>query len=511
MISCFRGFRMVTIEEISVFCKKKGFVYPTAEIYGGLSGFFDFSYLGVELKNNIKQHFWKTFVKSRQDVVGIDGSIITNPKVWVASGHAENFGDILIECKKCSEKLRADVLIENVLKIKTEGMNLEELGNIIKNKNLFCPNCKGEFRSPVKFNLMFETNVGPTKGNVAFLRPETAQLIFTDFKLVSENARLKLPFGIAQIGKAYRNEISPRDFLFRMREFEQMEIEFFTHPNKADDCPLISEVINLKVNFYSAENQVKNTPHLVTTIKNMLEQHLLTQWHAYWLGCVYQWFLTLGINPDKIRIREHLKEELAHYAGACFDIEYEFSFGWKEIHGNADRRQFDMSSHIQASKKDLTYFDEETKSKVIPMVASEPSQGVERAFLAFLCDAYYDDKDRGNIVLKLDPELAPIKVGIFPLINKLDEKAKEVYNSLRHKFTCLFDRSGSIGRRYARADEIGVLYSVTIDFETLDNNTVTLRDRDTTKQVRISIDDLSKTIILLLNKEIKLENAGKLI
>jgi len=479
----------LTIEDISVFCKKKGFVYPNSEIYGSFSGFFDYGHLGVELKNNIKNSFWKVFVQQREDIVGIDGAIITHPKVWKASGHVDSFIDYIYSCNKCKIVVKGD-----------------------DDKGVKCPKCNNELSNPKKFNLMFKTNIGPveTNENVSYLRPETAQLIFTNYKLVQETARKKLPFGIAQIGKAFRNEISPRDFLFRSREFEQFEIEFFVHPKKVNECPYIGEVENMKVNILTIENQQKGQEHKETTIKQVINKKIASQWHAYWLAQFYEFFINLGIKRENLRLRQHLKEELAHYASACFDIEYKFPFGWKEIHGNADRQQFDLKQHMEFSKTSLEYFDEETKEKVIPYVASEPSQGIDRAFLAFLIDAYNDDKKRGNIVLKLDPRLAPIKAGVFPLVNKLNDKAKEVFDKLKLEFNCVFDKNGSIGRRYARADEIGIPYCVTVDFDTLNDHAITIRDRDTTKQIRVKISDLVNVLNGLLNRKASFEEILKL-
>ncbi len=491
----------INIEDMARFCKEKGFVYQDSEIYGSLAGFWDFGPLGVELKNNIKQNWWKTFVQNREDVVGIDGSIITHRKIWEASGHVSCFADLVITCSKCKNKLRADQFIEDQLKIPADGMKAEEVNKHVKKNKLKCLKCKGDFAKVNDFNLMFETFVGPMKekSNIAYLRPETAQLIFADFHLVMENARLKLPCGIAQIGKAFRNEISPRDFLFRSREFEQMEMEFFTHPDKINDCEFFDEVKDMKVNIMTTKMQDKNeSKHKIIKVKDLAK--LTSKWHAYWIAKNYEWFLELGINPKNLRIREHLKKELAHYAGACFDLDYNFPFGWKEIQGNADRTQYDLSQHIKVSGKDVSIYDEESKKKVLPYVASEPSQGVDRAFLAFMFDAYNDDKKRGNIVLKLHPKLAPVKVGIFPLVKKLSGKAREIYNMLKKDYVCIYDQGGSVGRRYSRADERGYPVCVTIDFETIEkDDCVTLRDRNTTKQERVKIKDLKNEIAKYLN------------
>jgi len=384
-------------------------------------------------------------------------------------------------------------------------MNLDAIFTLIKDKNLKCPNCGSDFKEPEYFNLMFKTDVGAREGNIAYLRPETAQSIFTNFKLVYDNARMKVPFGIAQTGKAFRNEISPREFLFRCREFEMFEIEYFCHPNKLNECHDFDSVKAMKVNFFDGKKQS------AVKIGDLVKKKLIkTRWHAYWLALFYKFFLDLGIKKENLRIREHMKKELAHYAEACFDIEYKFPFGWREIHGNADRKQFDLTQHAKFSKTDLSIFDEETKKKFIPYVAAEPSQGIGRAMLAFLFDAYEFDKKRGNVVLKLHPKLAPIKVGIFPLVNKLDKEAKKVYNMLKEDFSCLWDRSGSIGRRYARADETGVPVCSTYDFDSLKDDSITLRSRDSTKQVRIKISELKDKITKFLNGE-KLEKLGKVV
>ncbi len=493
---------MISIEEMSVFCKKKGLVYPTAEIYGSLAGFWDYGPLGVELKKNIINLWWKKFVQEREDIVGIDGAIITNPKVWKASGHVDSFTDILVECTKCKTRLRADHLIEDKLGIKTEGAGEKEISEILKDQKIVCPKCHGNLSSPKHFNLMFVTEVGPVEGEKSYLRAETAQLIFANFKLIYETSRKKMPFGIAQKGKAFRNEISPRDFLFRSREFEQMEIEFFVHPEKKDDCLLFKEVEKLKVNILTAEKQGKKNSKEEGESKKIGELvGMASKWHLYWLGAAYQWFLDLGVKEKKLRLREHLKDELAHYAGACFDIEYKFPFGWKEIYGNAERKQFDLQQHAKFSKKEMTVFDEESKEKVIPYVASEPSQGVDRSFLTFLYDAYENDKKRGNIVLKLHPQLSPVKVGVFPLVNKLDGPARQIYEELKKEFVCIFDRSGSVGRRYARADEIGIPFCITYDFESEKDKNVTIRDRDSTKQIRVKIKDLKDVLSKLIKGE----------
>ena len=506
----------LTIDEMATFCKRKGFVYPNSEIYGGVSGFYDFGHLGVELKNNIKKEWWKTFVQQRDDIVGIDGSIISHPMIWKASGHVDGFTDVLVDCNKCGSRFRGDQLLEEKLKISAAGMSLDEIAKKLKGHKIKCQKCGNELGDPKKFNLMFTTNVGPVQSSssVTFLRPETAQLIFTNFRLVQENARLKLPFGIAQIGKAFRNEISPRDFLFRMREFEQMEIEYFVHPDKYDDCFYIDEFMDYEMNVLSADMQKQNKKMEKMSIKEALHKKIIkTRWHAYWLAAMHKWFVDLGADGSHFRIRQHVKDELSHYALDTWDLEYEFPFGWKELQGLSNRTDFDLKQHVEHSKTDISIFDEETKKKILPHVICEPSMGVERAFLVFMFDAYYYDKSRDNIVLKLHPKLSPIKVGVFPLVSnkaELVKKSRDVYDSIKKIWPCTFDLSGSIGRRYARADETGIYATVTVDFESLEDESVTIRSRDTTEQVRIKISDLKDVLTKFMESE-KLSRLGEVV
>ena len=413
----------LTIEEMATFCKKKGFVFQSAEIYGGLSGFFDYGPLGVELKNKIKQSWHKFIVQDRFNVVSQDGSIITNPKVWKASGHLDSFADLVLTTKKSKKKLRADHFLEAELDISAEGLSAKEINEIIKKNNL---NYKGEEFEEVKdFNLMFSTEVGVEDGNTSYLRPETCQSIFPNFKLIMETSRQKLPFGISQIGKSFRNEISPREFLFRVREFEQMELEFFIHP-KQKKCPsLTKKHKDLKFQFLSSENQEKKSKITTITISELLKKKKLSEWHAYWLAEMYLWYTELlKFNPKNIRIREHTNKELSHYSSATFDIDYKFPFGFKEILGIADRGQYDLTKHQQHSKSKLEVHDEASGEKVIPTVI-EPSQGVDRLFLAMLYEAFNDDKKRGNIVLKLPPSFAPTTCGVFPLVKNKEEILKK--------------------------------------------------------------------------------------
>ncbi len=506
----------LTIDEMATFCKRKGFVYPNSEIYGGVAGFYDFGHLGVELKNNIKQQWWAAFVKQRDDVVGIDGSIISHPMVWKASGHVDGFTDILVDCKKCGSRFRADTLIEDKLRIATAGMQIDELAKKIAEHKIKCQKCGNELGEPKQFNLMFATHVGPVEASssLAFLRPETAQLIFTNFRLVQENARAKLPFGIAQIGKAFRNEISPRDFLFRMREFEQMELEYFINPEKQEDCNCINEVLDYEINILSADMQKQNKKMQNMTIKECLDKKVIkSKWHAYWLASMHKWFIGLGVDAGHFRARQHVQDELSHYALDTWDLEYEFPFGWKELQGLSNRSDFDLKQHIQYSKTDLSIFDEETKKKILPHVVCEPSLGVERAFLVFMFDAYHYDKARDNVVLKIHPNLAPVKFGVFPLVSnkkELVEKAKQIHNELKQCWTCTFDTSGSIGRRYARADEIGIYACITVDFESLEEESVTVRSRDTTEQIRVRISELKDVLSRFMEGE-KLSKLGKIV
>ena len=502
------------IDDIAAFCKRKGFVFPTSEIYGGLAGFFEYGPLGSELKNNIKSAWWKYHVRDREDVVGIDGTIISHPKTWEASGHLANFDDVFIQCAKCGERYRADHVVEEVLNIHAEGLKAEDLDKLIKENHIRCINCKGEYGKAMPFNMMFKTHIGPiaTDENVAYLRPETAQNIFSDFKSVVETARLKLPFGIAQIGRVFRNEIAPRNFLFRCREFEQMELEYFIHPAKANDCPFLKEVINNKMLVLSADMQKDKKEEVQMSMKDCLDKGIIkTQWHAYWLAMEHNWFTALGAKPENFRIRQHVADEKSHYALDTWDLEYKFPFGWKELQGMANRTDYDLKQHMKHSGKDLSLFDEATKQKVIPHVVAEPSQGIGRASLVFLYDSYEDDKTRGNVVLHLHPALAPTTIGVFPLLSNREElttKARQVFDMLKKDFTTAYDRGGSIGRRYARMDEIGTPYCVTVDYDSVKNDDVTVRDRDSTKQTRVKIVDLKQILQKLVSGEIAFHKVG---
>ena len=451
-----------SMDKIVALCKSRGYVYPGSEIYGGLANTWDYGPLGNELKNNIKNAWRKKFIQEQPNIVGLDAAILMNPETWVASGHVGGFSDPLIDCKECKTRHRADKLIEEWAHEQgkdmiADGMSDKELMDFIKENNIPCPNCgKSNFTDIRKFNLMFKTFQGVTEDKTAeiYLRPETAQGIFVDFKNVLRTSRKKIPMGIAQIGKAFRNEITPGNFIFRTREFEQMELEFFCEPGTD------------------------------------------LEWHKYWKEFCENWLLSLGIKKENIRLRDHSKEELVFYSNATTDIEFAFPFGWGELWGIADRTDYDLKQHMEHSKQDLTYLDPETKEKYIPYVI-EPSLGADRVLLAFLCNAYEEEKlEDGDtrVVLHLHPELAPYKVAVLPLSKKLSEKSTEVYKKLSKKFMCDYDEAGSIGKRYRREDEIGTPYCVTIDFDTLEDNCVTIRDRDTMEQVRISIDELENWI-----------------
>ena len=433
---------VVTMEKIVNLCKRRGFVFPSSEIYGGLGSCWDYGPLGVELKRNVKEAWWRDVVTSRPDVVGLDCSIMMHPKVWEASGHVANFSDPMVDCKKCKARFRADHL-----------------------NDLRCPEkpskrpgeCGGELTEPRNFNLMFKTHMGPVEETAAvvYLRPETAQGIFVNFLNVVNSARMRPPFGIAQIGKSFRNEITPGNFLFRTREFEQMEIEFFVKPGEDD------------------------------------------AWFEYWKATRLAWYGRYGIRSERLRLREHAADELAHYAKGCADVEYEFPIGWSELEGIANRTDFDLNAHMQTSGKDLSFFDDSSKERYVPYVI-EPSAGADRSTLAFLVDAYDEDgpEDDRRAVLRLHPALAPIKVAIFPLMRKdgHPEKAQELVELLRPHCAVDYDQAGSIGRRYRRQDEIGTPFCVTVDHQTMTDDTVTLRDRDSMEQQRLPISELLSVV-----------------
>ena len=429
------------MEKIVSLCRRRGFIFPSSEIYGGLSSCWDYGPLGVELKRNIKQAWWQSAVHERDDMVGLDTSILMHPQVWASSGHLAGFSDPLVECKTCHLRWRVDDLKENN-----------------------CPSCGGELTEPRMFNLMFKTFMGPIEDEAAtvYLRPETAQGMFVNFGNVLNTTRKRLPFGIAQIGKAFRNEITTGNFIFRSREFEQMEIEYFVKPGTDKE------------------------------------------WFDYWVQERLNWYLNLGIKKDNLRLRQHMKTELAHYALDCYDIEYQFPMGWAELEGIANRGDFDLVQHAKYSGKNLEYFDDETKKHYVPYVI-EPSAGVDRSTLAVLCDAYDEelDNDEIRVVLRFDTKLAPIKVAILPLSRKepVVELAKQVYTNLRQCWIVQYDDAQSIGRRYRRQDEIGTPYCVTIDFQSLEDQQATIRERDSMNQIRVPISTLKTVLTAKFNGE----------
>ena len=446
----------VTMDDIVNYCKQYGFIFQGSEIYGGLANTWDFGPLGKELKENIRKCWWKKFVQENPYNYGIDSAIFMNPQVWVASGHVTNFNDPLIDCKNCKSRFRADHLIEDFSqgKVNCEGWENEEIEKYVKENEIACPKCgKKDFTPIRKFNLLFETEQGVTEDTKSkiYLRGETAQGIFLNFLNVARTMRLKVPFGICQTGKSFRNEITPGNFIFRLREFEQMEMEFFCEPNTD------------------------------------------LEWFGYWKNYCLDFLKSLGIKKDMIRYRDHEKEELSFYSKATTDIEFLFPFGWGELWGIADRTDYDLNNHMEASKQDLRYLNPETGEKYVPFVI-EPSLGLERAFLAVLCNSYEKEKlDDGEEreLLRIHPALAPMKATILPLVKKIHaDKAKEIYAELSKEFMVSYDESGSIGKRYRRSDAIGTPYSITIDDETLNNNTVTIRHRDTMEQEVIKVDDL---------------------
>ena len=450
-----------TMEQIVNLCKGRGFIFAGSEIYGGLANTWDYGPLGVELKNNVKKAWWKKFVQENPYNVGLDAAILMNPQVWVASGHVGGFSDPLMDCKECHERFRADKVIEDWcqenhfdLGHSVDAMSQAEMKQFVEEHNIPCPTCgKHNWTDIRQFNLMFKTFQGVTEDakNTVYLRPETAQGIFVNFQNVQRTTRRKLPFGVCQVGKSFRNEITPGNFTFRTREFEQMELEFFCQPGTD------------------------------------------LEWFQYWRNFCHQWLLSLGMRDENLRLRDHAQEELCFYSKATTDFEFMFPFGWGELWGVADRTDYDLKAHMKVSGKSLEYTDPNTGEKYVPYVI-EPSLGVERMVLAILCNAYEEEEADGEtrVVLKLHHALAPYKVAVLPLQKKaLGEKSEEIYKQLSKEFMCTYDESGSIGKRYRRQDEIGTPYCVTVDFETLENGTVTVRERDSMAQIRLPIDKLA--------------------
>ena len=456
----------VTMEKLVSVCKQYGYIFQGSEIYGGLSNSWDYGTLGVELKNNLKKAWWKKFVEERENIFGLDSAIIMNPEIWVASGHVGGFSDPLIDCKKCKSRHRADKLIEEFTEGQEtgDGWSNEKLEKYIEENDIKCPKCGSkDFTKIRQFNLLFETSIGVTEENknTVYLRGETAQGIFVNFLNVQRSMRAKLPFGIGQIGKSFRNEITPGNFIFRQREFEQMEMEFFCKP----DTDL--------------------------------------EWFDYWRNYCMDFLKQIGLKEENLRFRDHKKEELSFYSKATTDIEYNYPQGWGELWGIADRTDYDLSRHMEHSKQDLRYLDPETNEKYIPYVV-EPAVGLDRMLLAVLTDAYKEETlEDGSVreVMKIHPAIAPYKVAILPLVKKYhSEKANEIFETLKKEFMCTYDETGNIGKRYRRQDVAGTPYCITIDEDTLEKGTVTVRDRDTMQQETIKIEEITDYI----NKKIKL-------
>ncbi|MFR8087199.1 MAG: glycine--tRNA ligase [Lachnospirales bacterium] len=449
-----------TMEKIVALAKARGFMFAGSEIYGGLANTWDYGPLGVELKNNVKKAWWDAFIRTSPYNVGMDSAILMNPEVWVATGHVGNFDDPLMDCKACKSRFRADKLIEGYMfangltpEKPIDGWTNEEMEQYIEDRNIVCPQCgKHDFTSIRQFNLMFKTFQGVTEDAkaVVYLRPETAQGIFVNFKNVQRTTRKKIPFGIGQIGKSFRNEITPGNFTFRTREFEQMELEFFCKPGTD------------------------------------------LEWYAYWKEFCMNWLYSLGLSKEHLRLRDHSPEELAFYSRGTSDIEYTFPFGWGELWGIADRTDYDLMRHQEHSGEDMSYFDQVSGERYVPYCI-EPSLGADRVTLAFLCEAYDEEELEGGdmrTVLRFSPKLAPVKLAVLPLSKKLNEKAEEVFSLLSAHYAAQYDDTGSIGKRYRRQDEIGTPYCVTVDFDTLEDGTVTIRHRDSMKQERMPITEL---------------------
>jgi len=436
----------VSMDILVSLCKRRGFIYQSSEIYGGLASAWDYGPMGVELKNRVQNFWWREMTQLHDNIVGLDASILMHPRVWEASGHVENFTDPLVDCKKCKQRFRADQIPEE---------------NMASHR---CPECGGELTDPRQFNLMFKTHIGPleSEGSVVFLRPETAQGIYVNFKNVVQTARMRIPFGIAQVGKAFRNEITTKNFIFRTCEFEQMEMQFFIHPSEDE------------------------------------------KYFEHWKQARFDFYRKMGIRESRLRFHQHGPDELAHYAKIAFDIQYEFPFGWKELEGIHNRTDYDLRRHMEFSKKDLTYLDDlRDGERYIPYVI-ETSAGLTRTVLTVLADAYDEEEVEGEkrVVMRLHPELAPITVGVFPLVKKdgLAELAREIERDLRHEYATFYDQGGAIGRRYRRQDEIGTPFGITVDYQSKEDRTVTLRYRDSMEQVRVPIPELAETIRLAVRE-----------
>ncbi len=498
----------MSIEKIISIAKRRGILFPSSEIYGGLSGFFDYGHIGLLLKRKIENLWREFFIKSEENIFEMETSLIMHENVWKASGHLDSFIDPLTQCKKCNSFYRADNLIEESAGEFVEGLDAEQLTKIIQKNKLKCSKCRGELGEVKVFNLMLSSNVGPVAGNTAYLRPETAQGIFVNFKNLLASTRATLPFGVAQIGNSYRNEISPRQWIIREREFRQMEIEYFFNPKKIS-VPN-EELLKTRIPILTREEQKKKKPELIElTAKDSVKKEIVpNEIMAYFLAKEFLLYQQLGIPKGALRFRHMKPEETPHYSAGNFDMEINFDFGWKETVGNAYRKDHDLSTHMKHSGEDLSIVDD--GEKIIANVV-EPSFGIDRTIYAMLLYCYREGKDRGWEWFQFPPKISPYVAGVFPLVKKdgLQEKAREVFSQLKQCYDIFYDDSGSIGKRYARADETGTFLNVTIDYDTLEDKTVTIRNRDTTKQVRVKIEDLLNVIWKLMNKEIEFEKAGK--
>ncbi|MGQ9514029.1 MAG: glycine--tRNA ligase [Thermoproteota archaeon] len=484
--------------------KRRGIIYPSSEIYGGLSGFFDYGPVGFLLKEKIVK-FWREFFLSPEDnIFEVETCTIMSEQVFRASGHLRDFIDPSTQCKRCNSIFRADTLIEETTGQFVEGAEAGELSKIIAEKQIRCPKCGGELSETKIFHLMLYTNVGPVEGNLAYLRPETAQGIFVNFRNILTATRAKLPFGVAQVGTSYRNEISPRQWLMRLREFRQMEIEMFINPKKLDHCPSFEKVSKVKIRILSRDAQKSNQEPTELTAEEAAK--FMPKFQAYFMAKEFLWYRLLGIPEEAIRFRHMLQKETPHYSKGNFDMEIKYDFGWKEVVGNAYRTDFDLKTHMENSGKDLTCTED--GEKILPHVV-EPSFGIDRTIYAVLLYCYRDD-GRGWEWFALPPKISPYLCAVLPLVSKdgIPEKAREIYDVLRHEFDVLFDQSGSIGRRYARCDEIGVPFCITCDYRTLEDETVTIRNRDDCSQIRTDSKTLSLTLRKLIEGQIQFSEAG---
>lgn len=475
----------MSLEKIVDIAKRRGIIFPSSEIYGGLAGFFDYGPVGLRIKKKIEES-WRQFFVRTGNIYEVQTALVMPEAVWKASGHTDDFIDPLVSCMKCKTVYRADDLISEVTGKQVEGKDAAELDRIIKQEKIKCPKCKSELGEVKIFHLMLKTEVGPTAGNVAYLRPETAQGIFVNFKNILNSTRAKLPFGVAQIGTSYRNEISPRHFIMRLREFNQMEIEMFFNPNEKEfDFEKLGKT---KLKIIRRDGK-----EIEVTAEEAVKKEIIpTKWQAYFMAKEIEWYEKIGIPKAKIHFRHMKPEETPHYSKGNFDLEIEFDFGWKEVVGNAYRTDFDLTTHSKHAKVDMSFVSDDGK-KIVPHVV-EPSFGIDRTLYAILLHSFREGKDREWEFLSLPKEIAPFVAAVYPLVSKdkIPEKAKEVFEMLKKEFDVFYDASGSVGKRYARADEIGVPFAITIDYDTLKDEAVTVRDRDTTKQKRVKIKELAK-------------------